>query len=326
MYILENTKRFKRIEKRFDSSIRDLLYQMHWVEDMKHRDIALELNAPRATITRWFYHFKLPTQSCRRFTDKNLTSWLYKIGKLKKKPRYEGPDKRIQRTKNQVNVDFFKKWSPEMAYVLGYFAADGCMFINSGNSKYIHFVSTDYELLRKVKNILKSKHKIALKRKSNENWKNTYLLQIGSKEVYNSLTDLGFTANKEFRLTLPNVPDRYLRHFVRGYFDGDGCISYNFYRKSKNIINKYMNQQVVFAAANKDFIKELSNKLSEVAHVSFSCLKSAKDRNSHYLTYYRKDDILRLFKFMYKNVNVSLYLNRKHKKFIRWLRLVGVVV
>lgn len=326
MVTLDKSNRIKGIENRFNGSIKDLLYQMHWLEDMRHRDIALNLHIPRPTLTRWFHHFRLPTQSCRRFTDKNLTSWLYKIGRLKKKPRYEGPDRRIQRTKAGVNVDFFKKWSIEMAYVLGYFCADGGMFLNSGDSKYIHFVSTDYELLNKVRYILKSKHKIALKRKGNRKWKDTYILQIGSKEIYDSLKDLGLTPNKESRLVLPNVPEKYYRHFVRGYFDGDGCISYNFYRKSNNIIKKYMNQQVVFAAANKDFIKALSNKISEVAQVSFSCLKSAKDRNSHYLTYYRKADILRLFKFMYKDVNVSLYLNRKYKKFIKWLRLVGVVV
>ena len=126
MCILEKSDRIRNIESRFNIPIKDLLYQMHWAEDMRHRDIGLLLNVPRATATKWFRHFQVPTQSCRRFTDKNLTSWLYKIGKLKKKPRYEGPDRRIQRTKAGVNVDFFKKWSPGMAYVLGFFAVDVC--------------------------------------------------------------------------------------------------------------------------------------------------------------------------------------------------------
>jgi hypothetical protein len=153
MHILERTNRFRRIERRFDSPVRDLLYQMHWLEDMKHRDIALNLHIPRTTVTKWFKRFRLPTQSCRRFTDRNLTSWLYKTGQLKKKIRYSGPDRRIQRTKGNLNVDFFKKWSTEMAYVLGYFAADGCMFINPRGSKYVSFTSTDREILEKVKRL-----------------------------------------------------------------------------------------------------------------------------------------------------------------------------
>ncbi|MDI6606507.1 MAG: LAGLIDADG family homing endonuclease [Candidatus Omnitrophota bacterium] len=92
------------------------------------------------------------------------------------------------------------------------------------------------------------------------------------------------------RLKLPNVPRRYLRHFIRGYFDGDGNISYNYYRKSTNPNTKFMHQQIIFAAANKDFVKALENKLSEVAKVSYSCFKSAKDSNSHYLVYYKKGD------------------------------------
>jgi hypothetical protein len=86
MHILELTNRFKRIEARFNSPLSDLLYQMHWLEDMKHRDIGLMLNVPPATVTKWFRRFQLPTQSCHRFTDMNLTSWLYKTGKLKKRP------------------------------------------------------------------------------------------------------------------------------------------------------------------------------------------------------------------------------------------------
>jgi hypothetical protein len=72
-------------------------------------------------------------------------------------------DNRIQRVRGGVNVDFFKKWSPEMAYVLGYFCADGCMFKNSGGSKYIAFASIDRNLLGKIKTVLRSIHKISPK-------------------------------------------------------------------------------------------------------------------------------------------------------------------
>lgn len=109
---------------------------------MKHRDIGGIINIPRVTVTKWFRRLKVPTQSCRRFTDKNLSG---------------------------LNVDFFKKWSAEMAYVLGYFAADGCMFVNPRGSRYISFSSTDREILEKIKRMLKSKHKIALRKRYNEN-------------------------------------------------------------------------------------------------------------------------------------------------------------
>lgn len=320
MHILECTNRFRRIERRFNAPIQDLIYQMHWLEDMRHRDIALMLHAPRSTITRWFHHFKIPSQSCRRFTDKNLTSWLYKIGKLKKRPICQKPPR-----ESKVNASFFKKWSPEMAYVLGYFAADGSMYVNPHGSKYIAFYSNDLEILEKIKFSLNSNHKIALRKRYNKNWKDSFILQIGSTEMYKDLIKLGFSPKKEFRLKLPNVPRKYLRHFIRGYFDGDGSISYNYYCKSTNPNIKCMHQQVIFAAANKNFVKALESRLSEVARISCSCFKSAKDSNSHYLAYYKQGEILKLIKFMYSNVNSLLYLNRKYDKFMSWKRLIGDV-
>lgn len=36
----------------------------------------------------------------------------------------------------RVNKDFFKKWSNEMAYVLGFFAADGNMIVNKRGGQF----------------------------------------------------------------------------------------------------------------------------------------------------------------------------------------------
>ena len=46
----------------------------------------------------------------------------------------------------QVNHQFFHKWNPTMAYVLGYFAADGCMIKNKRGAHYIEFTSIDKRL------------------------------------------------------------------------------------------------------------------------------------------------------------------------------------
>jgi len=42
----------------------------------------------------------------------------------------------IYKTKNE---NFFKKWTPEMAYVLGFFAADGSMVKNKRGACFIEF-------------------------------------------------------------------------------------------------------------------------------------------------------------------------------------------
>lgn len=310
MVILEKSNRIKDIENKFNASIKDLLYQMHWPEDMMHKEIGQVINIPRTTVTKWFNHFTIPTQRCRRFTNKNLTSWFYKTGKLKKKFRYGGPDRRVQRTKACINVDFFKKWSPEMAYVLGYFAADGCMFTNSGGSKYISFTSTDYNLLEKVKKLVNSKHKITLKKKYNQNCKDAFLLQIGCKEMYEDLINLGFLPNKESRLKLPKIPKKYFRHFIRGYFDGDGCVAYGYFKRSDRNNKDYPYVQVCFAYANIGFLKHISKILSENLGTNQGYINKYRDH-----LYYSKKDAIKLFHYMYKNVSKNHYLERKYNKF-----------
>ena len=119
-----------------------------------------------------------------------------------------------------VNKDFFKKWCPEMAYVLGFFAADGYITVNKRGGQFLGIQITDKDLLENIKKALSSEHKIG-KRARGGNEQPTYRLQVGSIEMCDDLRRLGFCEKKVRRLTMPNIPRIYLSDFVRGYFDGD---------------------------------------------------------------------------------------------------------
>ena len=67
------------------------------------------------------------------------------------------------------NEDFFKKWSSEMAYVLGFFCADGSMITNKRGSHYLEYYITDKDLIFKIKKALGSNHKISEKQRENIN-------------------------------------------------------------------------------------------------------------------------------------------------------------
>jgi len=60
----------------------------------------------------------------------------------------------------ELDQDFFKKWSSEMSYVLGYFSADGAMLCNNRGAHYVEFTSTDRVLLEQVQKATDSTHKI----------------------------------------------------------------------------------------------------------------------------------------------------------------------
>src|SRR3989338_6312288 len=118
MVSIKNSTRIKEIEIKWKKPIFDLLYKLHWQDDLKHKEIAEKINIPRPTVTRWFHQFGIPTQPCARFTNFNLLNvGLRKTPPAKLKVKKEFPWK--------YNKEFFKKWSKEMAYVLGYAFADG---------------------------------------------------------------------------------------------------------------------------------------------------------------------------------------------------------
>lgn len=60
--------------------------------------------------------------------------------------------------------NFFKKWSPEMAYVIGFFTADGCMIRNKRGAHFIEFQITDKDILIKIRKVLQSNHKISIRK------------------------------------------------------------------------------------------------------------------------------------------------------------------
>jgi hypothetical protein len=54
-----------------------------------------------------------------------------------------------------------------------------------------------------------------------------FKLVICRKEMYDDLLRLGGTERKSLTLTWPDVPDAFLADFVRGYVDGDGCLTWH---------------------------------------------------------------------------------------------------
>lgn len=162
------------------------------------------------------------------------------------------------------NEDFFKKWTPEMAYVLGFFTADGNMIKNKRGACFIEFYGTDRDIIEKIKILLNSNHKIGVRHmeKINENWKTAYRLQIGSKIIFGDLLKLGLTPNKSLTLKIPTVPKEFFSHFVRGYFDGDGHVSASEYQK-KDRKNKSRVIITGFTSGSKQFLEELKQALDK---------------------------------------------------------------
>ncbi|MCX6813361.1 MAG: hypothetical protein NTV77_02710 [Candidatus Azambacteria bacterium] len=213
----------------------------------------------------------------------------------------------IFKTKNE---NFFKKWNNEMAYVLGFFCADGNLTIGKRNNHYIEFTNCDKDILEKIRKTLGSNHKISKHKRKNKNWRTYYRLQIGSKEMFYDLTRLGMIVNKSKVLGCPNVPSKYLSHFVRGYFDGDGNVVCGYFRKSDRK-SKSPVLSVRFTSGSKTFLTQLKDRLKKHLNLSGSI-----HYNAGWRLIYSTNDSRTLFRFIYTNAD-SLFLNRKRRVFMK---------
>lgn len=203
-----------------------------------------------------------------------------------------------------------------MAYVLGYWYADGSIYLSERGS-YLNATSIDKELIRKIKEWLSSEHVIRETKSVNPNRKTRFILRIGNKNLYNSLEKLGLYPSKSLTVKLPNIPEKFFPHFVRGYFDGDGCVFLEMSKgKTRDKIIKKLS--VIFTSGSQDFLKELCNRLGNILELRQTNVY--KGHRSHQLRYFTADSI-KLFKFMYGNCDEGIYLARKFDYFGKYLKL-----
>ena len=179
-----------------------------------------------------------------------------------------------------------------MAYLFGFWCADGCIY---GGKMF------DITIHKKDKYLLK----MFAKELGYEGPIMDYVdrqacrLNFSCVVIYNDLIELGGKENKSMDLKFPNIPEKYLSDFIRGYFDGDGSA----------MLIKGNRFNTAFTCASKNFLDELLKILREKANIE----GGSYDPSCYTLRFGKKDSI-KLGLFMYKN-NPELFLQRKKDKF-----------
>lgn len=125
----------------------------------------------------------------------------------------------------------------EKAYFLGFFYADGYNNENRGFIK-IALQEQDKDILLKFKELfqLQNNLKFINYKTKHPKWSNQYQWYITSKKLSARLVELGAWQKKSLNIVFPNteqVPENFIKPFIRGYFDGDG--SFGLYGKYKSL-------------------------------------------------------------------------------------------
>ena len=218
----------------------------------------------------------------------------------------------------KVNKKFFKIWTSEMAYVLGFFAADGYITVNKRGGQFWCIDITDKKLLEDIKKTIQAEHKIGTRLSTRPKEKNSYRLQIGSIEMCNDLRKLGFSQKKTKNLVIPYILKEYFSSFVRGYFDGDGNVWMGIMHKERKTKTHVV--FTAFTSCSLSFLRDLKVRLREFG-IEGGSLYSHKTRGFSRLQF-STVSTLKLYNFMYNELSTSkLFLKRKKDVFERYKKM-----
>lgn len=219
----------------------------------------------------------------------------------------------------EIRHNFFSKIETELqAYLLGFIASDGSIN-DERHTLVIHINEKDIEIFKLFKvispqayvQVCKGYESNATVRKRKVKNQGSIRLYIASKLLIEDLHNLGIVERKTYKeLNIPSqIPETLVIHYIRGYFDGDGCITYSI--RKPNPKNREVNYRVTGRF-------EICGKTSSIF------LDFQKYLPNTYLTYLKRDNMYRLetssrnniaciFHLLYDNSN--FYLKRKYEKF-----------
>jgi len=208
----------------------------------------------------------------------------------------------VRRPKLKVNENYFKKWSEKMAYILGFIFSDGNITrtTHNGYSDKLAFGlhKKDIDILKKIKRELSAEQRLSFS-------KNYIHFSVYSQLIVDDLKKLGLSYRKSFDINqgkVPNIPKKYIRHFIRGIIDGDGSIHFN--KKNYPTLN-ICGREDIITFIRKHFLNKL-NLYSKISQPK----KNGKLSNVFYICY-RGNSAQALINYIYNNSHI--YLKRKYK-------------
>lgn len=233
------------------------------------------------------------------------------IIRILKKNNISLRDQSLRRRKFLINDDFFAEINTEeKAYFLGLIYADG--YVNEKrNYLRLALKSNDVDILIKFRDAIydnKDKRLIVSRKK---NCNDLLCVDVSSKKIVEDLKKLGVIQAKTFSITFPNkdqVSKHLISHFMRGYFDGDGCITFSeVCKKHKDKIYKQINNKFEIIGT-----KEFCSVFFQCLDIKFSTTKIGA-KNIIRATNSSFNSIKKIFSFLYNDSNI--FLQRKKEKF-----------
>lgn len=130
--------------------------------------------------------------------------------------------------KYTYNHSYFESIDNERkAYWLGFFFADG--YVSKTEAGYccgIELKLSDINHLRKFNKCINGNVEPIIRKRDSlvVHSEGTAIIRLFSKKIFEDLYKQGCVERKSDKIKMPNISEQYMWAFIRGFFDGDGCI------------------------------------------------------------------------------------------------------
>ena len=216
--------------------------------------------------------------------------------------------------KYYYNENAFKNIDNEIdAYWLGYMYADG----NINELRMVCDLSMaeiDKSHLEKFRDYISpSKQLIKRESKYSKDSKTfySYRLYITNKQITQNLIDNNCLWSKTYDVEFPTfIDDKYMPHFIRGFFDGDGCIAEGPKQYNLN-----------FTCANEHFLISLQKYLNINSNMKINKISYDNRSEAKKIQWSAKQNLIDFYNYIYKDATV--YLDRKYNKYTQIIAVLS---
>jgi hypothetical protein len=199
---------------------------------------------------------------------------------------------RVMRIYN-LNEEYFRTQTQNMAYILGLWWSDGSIAPSHTGilNEFSITLKDEEQLLTEVRNEMGADIPLKIHKKTG-----SFVLKLFSRKICQDLITLGGC----------QIDIEFIPAFIRGYFDGDGCMSC---KTTGNLIN------MIFACGDKTFLDTLFKTIKSIDTSINGGWISKDNKNSCFTLGFGEKDSVKLAKIIYNENTGNLYMKRKYDKF-----------
>lgn len=201
-------------------------------------------------------------------------------------------------SKYSYNTQAFKVIdSEDKAYWLGFLYADGAVSKNLDRFS-LSLAEKDKTHVGKFRDFIAPDRDLEY-----QGGLNSYRIYISSKEITADLIEKGCTPQKSLTLQPPpegSIPEHLIRHFIRGYFDGDGCA----------MMKKNGTRVGISILGTEEILEFIVSYFKSHGVICRSKIRKPKEYNAYVWANEATSDIMKVYNILYDDCTICLERKR----------------